>query len=153
MSGRPKKPASVKALEGNPGNRPPQNPPPVCDSKAVCPKFLTGDAKRFWERYAPECEALGRLTKVDEPAFSMMCVQWANWLKYSRAMRKRTFEISNKHGQLDPLATAAKQAKAGYMELARAFLFLPDARSQAELMIPDKPDEEDKDFLGANAAP
>lgn len=74
MAGRPPKPTALKLLTGNPGCRPlPQNEPKPPAGKAEPPDWLTAEARKLWDRYAPRYEAMGVLTVADELAF-------ANWM-------------------------------------------------------------------------
>ena len=45
--------------------------------KASCPDWLAADAKQFWAEHAPDLEAKGLLTALDQAAFAMLCSAWA----------------------------------------------------------------------------
>lgn len=69
----------AKAREGKGEPKPPKG-------KIIKPKWLSGYARKAWERYAPICRSMGVLTSADGAAFGLMCcmvgeAEWAfAWL-------------------------------------------------------------------------
>jgi len=74
MAGRPPKPTALKVLTGNPGRRAlPANEPVPPPGEAQAPDWLSIEARKLWNRYAPRFKAMRTLTSADELAF-------ANWM-------------------------------------------------------------------------
>lgn len=74
------KPTKLKILEGNPGKRPLNENEPIPQSIAPeCPDWLLDEAKKEWNRLAPELERLGLLTSIDRVAFAGYCQSYAKW--------------------------------------------------------------------------
>ena len=91
MKGRKPKPTALKVIQGNPGKRPlPENEPKPKPIAPECPTWLHEDAKKEWDRVAPELERLGLLTVVDMVALAGYCESWAQW--------KDAIEFIHKHG-------------------------------------------------------
>ncbi len=73
MAGRPPKPTALKLLQGNPGKRKLPEGEPVSTGAAVCPSWLSRDARELWKKWAPVFEGMGCLREADTFAF-------ANWM-------------------------------------------------------------------------
>jgi P27 family predicted phage terminase small subunit len=104
--GRPKKPTSLKLLEGNPGKRPlPTDevmPEPVADP---CPKWFDRYAKQVWQELASRLEDIGLLTKVDSIDFQSLCISVGILRKaYQdlKKLKKLTFETDKGYRQQVP---------------------------------------------------
>lgn len=73
-SGRRPQPTALKMLRGNPSKtplnglepRPPKGEP-------AKPRTITAGASAIWDEIAPDCVAMGTLTKVDGLAFKTLC--------------------------------------------------------------------------------
>ncbi len=80
MGGRPRKPASVKILQGtfrkdqNPKNEPIVSPP--SKDKMGAPSTLNRWGKKFWKDHIDELTNCKILTAADLPAFEMLCHSW-----------------------------------------------------------------------------
>ena len=91
--GRPRKPTSLKILEGNPGKRPlNRNEPKPKKGVPNCPSWLMPDAKKEWKRLSPELDAMGLLSRIDMAAFAGYCQAYARW--------KEAEEFISKHGSI-----------------------------------------------------
>ena len=77
------KPTNLKILEGNPGKRPLNNNEPEPEIGAICPTWLSEDAKAHWAYLAPVLESCGILTKVDEGILASYCDAWINYIRAS----------------------------------------------------------------------
>jgi phage terminase small subunit len=72
--GRPRKPTTLKVLEGNPGKRPlPKNEPKPTIGAEAPPWMTAPGARAEWERIAPRLLRLGLLTEIDAEAFALLC--------------------------------------------------------------------------------
>lgn len=70
--GNPRKPASLRLLEGNPGKRPiPVEPEPAGDVHK--PRGLKGRAAAIWDELAPILEDMGTLKSPDAHQFAVWC--------------------------------------------------------------------------------
>lgn len=67
------KPTAIKRLEGNPGKRPLNEHEPQPAVGCPMPEWLPPGAQAYWKKYAPELEAIGVLTRVDESQFAAFC--------------------------------------------------------------------------------
>ena len=69
------KPAELKLLEGNRGNRPIDLTSMFRPEVVVpdAPKWLTPEAKKAWRRLSAELVRYNLLSKVDREAFAMLC--------------------------------------------------------------------------------
>lgn len=94
MAGRKPKPTKLKILEGNPGKRPlnldEPKPMPIAPG---CPEWLLEEAKKEWDRLAPELERLGLLTIIDMAAFAGYCQSYAKWKKAETFLKKHGMTI------------------------------------------------------------
>ena len=87
MAGRPKKPAAVKELEGNPGHRPIQEEPQFQAVKIPkCPTHLKGEARKEWKRVSQELFEAGLLANVDRAALAAYCTVWARWVRAEKEL-------------------------------------------------------------------
>lgn len=85
MKGRPRKPASVKILEGTFRQDRDGDPSVVPGSGEPLPaEKLKGDAQRFWGEHVPRLIREGRVKADDGPALTAMCQFWGTYLKLTR---------------------------------------------------------------------
>lgn len=82
MAGRRPKPAEEKRRAGNPGKRriPDDEPVPVPGTPKR-PAFLTGEARREWDRLVAILEGEHRLSLSEAPALEKLCVAHARWMR------------------------------------------------------------------------
>ena len=91
MPGPNKKPTALKILEGDAGKRgiPVNEPKPEKESRVPAPPaFLRGEAKKEWQRVAPELHRLGLLTKVDKAALTGYCIAWGDLVDVEHKLDK-----------------------------------------------------------------
>ena len=96
ITGSKPKPTAIKILEGNPGKRLLNlNEPKPLQIAPECPDWLLDEAKKEWNRLAPELERLGLLTIIDEMAFAGFCQSYAKWKIAEEFIKKNkmTYEI------------------------------------------------------------
>ncbi len=94
MVGRKAKPTKLKILTGNPGRRPLNKSEPQPAGKLPKrPGWLTGYARKEWERAADELDALGLLTSLDYTLFVLFCYKYGEFVQLVKDVRKegRTF--------------------------------------------------------------
>lgn len=147
MSGRPKKPTNLKILEGNPGKRDlnagEPKPKPVAPER---PSWITGAARKEWERLAPELENMGLLTSFDMAAFAAYCQAYAVWQEAERKARgvRRVTETPNGFAQASAWETIAKQRFRDMMAAAKEFGFTPVSRTKVSVPKQAKENEFEK---------
>lgn len=106
------KPTALKILEGNPGRRPlnETEPKPV-PIAPECPDWLLDEAKKEWNRLAPELERIGLLTIIDKAAFAGYCQSYAKWKVAEEFIKKNgtTYRIpkTDKSGKVISVYIAA----------------------------------------------
>lgn len=70
--------------------------------KAKMPAFLKGDARKFWRDHAAKLEELGRLTKLDESAFSVLCDTYSMLKKLDLQIETDGFVLTGPRGATRP---------------------------------------------------
>lgn len=105
MRGRRSKPVELKVLEGNPGHRPLglANHPAPRAAVPTCPKWLVGEARREWQRLAPQLMSVGLLTELDRGTLALVCAAWGRYVSAEIALTK----LEAQHEQLKEELEAA----------------------------------------------
>lgn len=146
MAGRRPKPTALKLVEGNPGKRPlnKREPKPRVRMPSP-PAWLTGEAKRHFQRVGKKLVALGLLTDVDRDAFGAYCAAYARMAK-AEAMVKEQGEVvrAPKTGvpMANPWLSIARQERAAAQKLLVEFGLTPAARSKVEVTKPAGNDDD-----------
>ena len=154
MPGPPRKPTALRILEGNPSKRPlPKNEPKPDPSLPECPEWLMEEAKKEWNRVAPELNRLGLLTVLDRTALAAYCQSYAKWKqaeefiqRYGTTYRTKkvdsggqVYVYSQQHAEVGIANQCLKQIRAFCAE----FGLTPASRARMELPS----EREDDDFL------
>lgn len=146
--GGPKpKPAHLKVLEGNRGNRPiNMNEPKPRPISPKCPTWLGPIAKKEWKRVVPELERMGLLTIVDGAALEGYCESYSKWVELTQFLKKfekqgYMFKTPSGYMQQLPQVTMAQR----YLTMAKAFCaeFGLTPSSRARMVIPGQSDDEE----------
>lgn len=142
MAGRPPKPTALKKLGGNPGKRALSGgePQPV-KKRPSCPKHLTGEAKKEWNRTSKQLFELGLLTELDRAALAAYCQAWAQWVQAQEEMSKPTFQMIETTESGYPVASPWLNVAAQAMKQMKSFLtefgMTPSSRSRVK--VPEAP--------------
>lgn len=143
--GRPPKPTNLKVLQGNPGKRPinqsEPKPTPVAPRR---PSWLVGEAKKEWERIAPELERVGLLTVVDGSTLASYCQWWAIYLQATKELKvhlqkekKLTVTYINTQGAENevphPSIAIAEKASKNIKAFCTEFGLTPASRARMEV--------------------
>lgn len=140
--GRPPKPSASLKLQGTYRADRRFADEPVPDAGIpVRPKFLTGPAKKEWERLGPLLIEKGVLTTWDVAAFTQYCWHWGEWVSLGRAVKKakngmkdlrsRYTSTTSKGGEcLDVLVQAQFKALVACRSLATEFGLTPSSRTR-----------------------
>lgn len=119
ITGRPPKPARLKALEGNKGKRDlDKELTPQFESKDPgCPERLSPKAKAEWHRLAPLLTEKGLLSDADQAAFAMYCTTCALVEDIELKLATVTdIELQIAKGYINALDKMAKQMRS-YLQL------------------------------------
>ena len=150
MRGAKPKPAEIKLLEGNPGNRPidPNRPQPA-RGLPPCPTHLKGEARREWRRLGSRLERVGLVTEVDTAAFSAYCTAWARHVEAEKMLATEGAIVKAPSGYPIPNPWLAVTNKA--MDQMKAFLvefgMTPSSRNRVTAApINDRSDPSDEFF-------
>lgn len=138
MAGRPRKPTALKLIEGNPGKRPlPENEPKPAPIPPDCPKWLLADAKKEWQRLAPELESMGLLTRIDMAALAAYCQSYARWKQAEAAMGRAVKKGEDPNGW----ENVARQRQKEMIACAKEFGFTPVSRTKVSAVRQEEDDE------------
>lgn len=86
--GRKAEPAELKEAKGNPGRRRiAKAPVEPRELVTVAPADLAAEARKVWDRLAPELARLKFLRETDRNAFARYCEHLAAWWAYTKALR------------------------------------------------------------------
>lgn len=143
-NGRPPKPAALKQLAGNPGNRPISPEPEPTKGAPNPPGDLTPEAFAEWCRIVPELEAIGLLAKVDRAYLVAYCEAWSNFCEAREAVREHGTLVQGRDGNLvkNPATQVMKDSLEMMLKYGTQFGLSPTARARMTFSIPqDKPDE------------
>lgn len=141
--GRRKQPAGLQEAMGNPGRRKAAAPTtsPKRSAKSVdaaIPYVLKGreftDARKVWERIAPELIRSNIMTPTDFEAFGRYCVHVADWAELSKTIKRegRTQTVKTTSGdemvRMHPAVKARELAEKRMIDLEDRFGLNPRYR-------------------------
>ena len=143
---RLKKTAELRRLEGVPGQ---SRHPPVVEKGKVprCPKWLTGLARKEWNRVATGLHQAGLLTGLDVSALEGYCVTYAKWKTAEQQLAEEGLTVLTPNGskQIHPAQSISNQAQKLLLAWVKAFGLSPDSRGRMDLP-PPPPSDEHSDF-------
>ena len=141
MRGRPPKPVVIRRLEGNPGKRPLPIVPQPAPGRPETPDWLTQDALDLWNEHVGDLELLGILTKLDGPAFSVLCT-WFSVFKTS-VIEYETSAASERQSAFRRMRDSAKELRSWCAE----FGLTPVSRTRLALRGHDDDDDPFADLV------
>lgn len=153
-TGRPRKPTILKIIQGNPGKRPlPKNEPsprPPSKSELAPPEVLDLDAKKEWNRIAPELDRMGLLTKLDRTILAAYCDNYSRWIKAAKELKATGLTVEGaKGGEItSPFIKIVRDAQAACHRFAVEFGFTPASRTRIAAPEKDPGDEKKRKFWG-----
>ena len=113
MRGRKPLPSNVVRLRGNPGKRRLNEAEPRPFPRApTCPACLDGEARKEWQRLAPELGGLGLLTRLDRGMLAAYCQAHALWVEAVSSIARYGTMVKSPNGfpmQSPYVAVANKQ--------------------------------------------
>jgi P27 family predicted phage terminase small subunit len=156
MRGRPPKPSTLRELEGNPGHRPINaNEPKPESAMPSSPSHLKHEARREWNRIAPELMQLGLLTRIDRAALAAYCQTWGRWCEAELKVKEAGLVVKMKGGQVipNPYLSVANAALKQLKAFATEFGLTPSSRSRLSVAPAGSAADEVEDFLADGAGP
>jgi hypothetical protein len=111
--GRPRKPTTLRVLQGNAGKRPLPKGEPRPPKGAACPKWMGVEEQNLWAELAPVFEEINCLTIADAPAFASWMIELAR-IKPAKRMAKRClqrFRRSRRTTRCNLAGTPASRAR------------------------------------------
>jgi len=151
--GPPKKPTPLRILEGNPSKRPlPKNEPKPDGEMPECPEWLSDEAKKEWDRVAPELNKIGLLSKIDSTALAGYCQSYAKWKEAEMWIQEHgsVYPIRGSDGKIKylqqvPQVGIANQCLKQIRAFCAEFGMTPSARARIEL--PSGAEDEDDEIV------
>lgn len=116
-------------------------------AELACPAWLEGEAKREWNRVAPELGRLGLLTVVDVPAFAGYCQSYRRWREAEAAVSAAITAGALGMAVSQGLEGMARERLRLMKTLAAEFGFTPASRSRVTAAPPPEADPFE-DFAG-----
>lgn len=143
---RPRKPESVRQLEGTKARVP---KPPVfavppgsaLTETPAPPDYFKGEAKELWERLSPAMIADGRLTVGDLAVFEAYCCAYCETRRHTRTIEREGWYQENSNGTVSahPLVSVRDKARKYMADLAKSLGLTPVDRAK---VIDAKPTKE-----------
>jgi P27 family predicted phage terminase small subunit len=161
LRGRRAAPTALKLIRGtdkvNPGRINRDEPvPPIGD--VICPTFLKGRARRFWQRHAPLLSAMRVLTTVDVDALAALCETEAEFWSARDDVRKRGIQIEvtrySKDGAAyevledNPSVKIASDAGKRLRMMLVEFGLTPSSRTRLKATKPEEKEDKWAGLLG-----
>lgn len=141
-TGRPPKPTALKELAGNPGKRPlNRNEPKPRIVIPPCPKWVTGEARKEYQRHARLLVELRVMTEADRIALAAFAHELTKWLEAEAQVQELgAVLISEKTGApyLNPWQNIASNHFKNMVKLATEFGLTPASRSRIEAQPEDE---------------
>jgi P27 family predicted phage terminase small subunit len=150
MKGRKPKPTALKIAEGNPGKWPlNHNEPKPTPGAPACPKHLSGESRKEWERLAPELDRMGLLTLVDLAALAGYCESWGSYLNALAKMKKGGEVVLGSEGQeiKSKWRIIADDQKRIIHKFLSEFGLTPSSRARLAVKPPTTPVDELQEFI------
>lgn len=142
MPGRPRKPTQLHILHGNPGKRrlPKGEPQPTLGVPSR-PEWLSPEAKREWNRVAPELHAQRLLALIDRALLSAYCECWAQYVAAVKDIHENGSSFTTDKGYQAPRPAVgiARAMLEKMMQLSARFGFTPSDR--AKMAVPEPQEE------------
>lgn len=141
--GRPKIPAKIQAMRGNPGHRTLKKDidPPVGDIS--CPEWINPTGKKEWRRVSAALERLGLLTEIDLQALAAYCNAYSELMAANqRIKRSGRYVMARKMWITAPWVNQANKSRDAMVKYAAQFGCTPSARRGLEVKPMKSTDDE-----------
>lgn len=151
--GRKPLPTAVKELNGNPGHRTlnkaePQ--PPRSSRVPAPPAYLTGEAKKAWQKLAGQLHRMGVLTDVDHDALARYCVTYQRWLRAEKALARDGDVLKTNKGNYvqNPWLAISNRSLGLLNGLAAEFGITPSSRTRVKASPPEEEEKLERELFG-----
>lgn len=131
--GRKPKPSNVHKLHGNPGGRARKGNEPKPEIRIPDPPdHLSDEARREWDRVAPDLEQLGILSEIDRTAFAAYCQVYGRWVKAEEQLARYGEIVKSPNGYpvQSPYLGIANTALKFIRDFATEFGMTPSSRTR-----------------------
>ena len=130
--GRTPLPTAIKAVRGNPGQRPlgdGEPTPPPADPRP--PRMLDGVALDKWNEMVGLLSSMGVFTQADRTTLERYCLMYDQWATLQQHFKEnlRTQLTQTGYSQVTAEATLEKQLRSDMLAIERQFGMTPAARS------------------------
>jgi P27 family predicted phage terminase small subunit len=107
-----------------------------------CPATLHGEARKEWNRLAPQLYDLGLLTELDRNTLQMLCESWAQLQEANAVLKKEGYTVMGANGGVrpHPAVKIARDAQQTVRILSEAFGMTPAARGRVAITKKPKDD-------------
>jgi len=121
----------------------PKNEPSPTLCIPTRPKWLLPEAKREWNRVAPELYRLGLLTAVDRAELAGYCQCWAMYVDAVRDIQEHGTTFQTETGYQGPRPSVAIMVKMldKVLAFSSRFGFSPADRARISAPVPEEEDE------------
>lgn len=117
------------------------------------PEWLSGDARKEWDRLLPLLAELGLMTEIYGTALAELCTWYARAVKCEKELNKGLkIKLKNGYYQKKPEVAIAKDCWAAYNARAAQFAMNPKAWSALRLPQPKKKKPDDDKNTTSEAA-
>jgi P27 family predicted phage terminase small subunit len=150
MRGRKPHPTHLKLVKGNPRHRPlTDSEPAPRKTLPEPPAELSGDARKEWDRVAPELYRMGLLTALDRSALAAYCQVYGRWVQAERGIAEGGLLSTTIKGNLiqNALVGIANKAMADMVRYAAEFGMTPSARTRLRTSADVRPRDPAEDYF------
>lgn len=125
-----RKPAHLKALEGNAGRRQPKNTPKPKPAIPPLPRGFHKEARKIYNELVPVLAEAGLVTEADAIALQDMCLAIARLREAEAAIDTHGMLVPDGKGGLkrNPASVTAKEYRSALLQWARRFGLDPYSR-------------------------
>jgi P27 family predicted phage terminase small subunit len=139
--GRPRKPTTLKILEGDRKDRINQDEPPSPSGLGNPPEWFNDLERSAWGRLSERLGEMGVATRADSEAAMLYCSAYATWRKSSIIVAKEGFSVETETTtKAHPLWTVIHEAQRTMLRVLSQFGMTPSAR--AGLHVEGKPEDD-----------
>jgi P27 family predicted phage terminase small subunit len=141
--GHNKKSSVVRLVQGNAGRRPIQKQAPQIPAKMPrCPSHLDAEARKVWQRLAPQLYAAGLLTELDTDALAALCSTVSILTEAKQHLAEEGLVVTGPRGgtRPSPWIAIARGAQQDMQRLAAEFGLSPLSRQRIHVVPPPAPD-------------
>jgi len=137
--GRKPKPTQLKAITGNPGNRPLNTTEPKLPASPYDPPdWLEGEARKKWNAEIKQYVDCGLLTTGDRDIFAMYCFEYTEWIRLKKKVSKVSETVTTANGavQVNPLIYLAGKMRDRCIRMEAEIGITPSSRSRVKAVSP-----------------